>query len=331
MSRGYKTLPAVMLCLAILAAMALHVSVVSAYAEGSRSTGTVMVSPTVLRLDVKHASTSEEHMTVTNPGDSPVSVQVYAAPYSVQGEEYDPTFEKSGARNDIVRWITFEHSRYTLKPQESVDIKFTITVPESVPAGGQYAAIFAQSEQTGGEGINLAARAGMLLYAHTDGTTIDDTRYLSSAFPFWLHPGGTISTTARFINQGNTDATISGQLKARNLLTGETVFEGETFEKYVLPDTIRALHLDWDKNLPVVGIFELTQTLKVNDTVTEHSSTLVVLPWWLVIVCLSLVLILLLSVALFVHSWKLRSRLRQTADTRTTESDDAVGGRDARK
>lgn len=310
MSRRYKTLHVMMLGSVILATMALHTSVISAHAADAKSTGTVMVSPTVLRLDVTHGSTSEEQMKVTNPGDSPVSVQVYAAPYSVQGEDYAPTFEKSGARNDIVRWITFEQSNYTLKPQESVDIKFTITVPESIPSGGQYAAIFAQSEQTNAEGINLAARAGMLLYAHTDGTTIDDTKYLSSKFPFWLHTGGTISTTARFINQGNTDATVSGQLKARNLLTGETVFEGETVEKFVLPDTTRAMHLDWDKHLPVVGIFELSQTLKVNDTVTERSSTLVVLPWWLVIMAVVFVSTLVFMVIVFVHSLRTRRAVR---------------------
>lgn len=310
MSRRMVTLPMIILSFAIMSVMALHGSIINAYAGNSKSTGTVMVSPTVLRLDVKHGSTLQARMKVTNPGDSPVSVEVYAAPYSVQGEEYEPTFEKSDARNDIVRWITFEQSGYTLEPQESVDVEFTITVPESIPSGGQYAAIFAQSEQIQGDGVALAARAGMLLYAHTDGTTVDDTKYLSSAFPFWLHTGGTISTTARFINQGNSDATGSGSLKARNMLTGETVFNGEIVEKSVLPDTTRALHLDWDKNLPVAGLFELTQTLKVNDRTTERSSTLVVVPWWLIIMVAVFMSTLVFMVFVLVHSIRTRRTSR---------------------
>lgn len=282
----------------------------------AQDTGTVMVSPTTAHVELSRGTVLSESMKITNAGDSVISVKVYAAPYSVRNDEYEPQFEQATRRNDIVQWITFDRTELTLQAGESYEVEFTITVPDSIPAGGQYAAIFAQTTEVKGEGVNLTARAGMLLYARTDGKTVEETAYVRSRFPFWLHLGGNVGTTATFKNRGNVDSVVSGALKVRNQMTGETVFSGTAVEKILLPDTSRELHLDWDKNLPAAGVFELTQELTVQDQIIRQRSVIVVLPIWLIIACIAFVVMMAIAVSAWIRSRKHHAQVHRVGRNR---------------
>lgn len=241
----------------------------------------ITLSPTDHRLDITPESTHRGTLTAINSGSDPLKVRAYAAPYQVQNESYEPIFNKDTPRTQISRWITLERDSYQIAPGEQIDIPYTITVPASVPSGGQYASIFVETSDETSGAIMRKQRVGMLVYAQVSGTTKESgTATLTT--PSGLHIKDSLSATARLKNGGNVD--LEGVVDVRAVsLFGKELFS-QTQQKPVLPDTTRKVPTEWDTP-PGAGIVKLTQTTNfAGKSTTEEQWVVVVTPVWLLII-----------------------------------------------
>jgi hypothetical protein len=258
----------------------------------------IQISPTMKRLDLEPGEKQTGEITIANSGKVNFSFKVYAAPYTVIGDEHEPNFNTETNFTQISRWISFEKTEYTIAPEKEQIIKYVINVPEDVPAGGQYAAIFAETINNDDIGessigsIKTASRIGMIIYANIAGDTRASAEIIQFALPTFYSSFGMpdVTAIARVKNTGNTDFEATYRFKVEPLIGG-VVYDDEQVQ-VVLPDTERQAELKWAET-PLLGIFKITFSVTAGDATREISTAVLVLPPWLIIIVLLLLTLLI--------------------------------------
>lgn len=87
---------------------------------------TLQISPTLKRLALEPGETQSGEIAVQNIGKAPFSFKVYAAPYTVVGDHYEPNFSNETNYTQITRWIKFEVDKYTIAPGKKQQNKYQL-------------------------------------------------------------------------------------------------------------------------------------------------------------------------------------------------------------
>ena len=124
-------------------------------ADDSAKVGTsISLTPVSKVLQISSESEYKDTFKVTNEGNEVMEIEVYSAPYSYVYSEtedaYKLGFSNENSFTQIARWITFKDNdgnyvknpQFTIEPNGSLEIKYKISTPSNIPAGGQYAVIF---------------------------------------------------------------------------------------------------------------------------------------------------------------------------------------------
>ena len=288
-----------LLVLALAAGLGLNIGCGVVYAEDSgesegtaeqtqeTSSGSTSISLTPVSKVLQLASNSEykDTFTVGNDGDALMRIEVYAAPYSYVYSEASDTYQLgfNNANNftQITRWIRFkdsdgnyvENPQFTIEPHSSLEIAYKISTPNNIPAGGQYAVIFAHT-LTGtlsSNGIKTEASPGLVVYGRsTEGEAILSAE-ISDLKISQTAPGNGVaessetqnvfSASAKVRNTGNVDFNASGILKVEGILSGlhyETPDnEGRAS---VIPEAELTVSDTWE-DTPGFGLFRVTWTV----------------------------------------------------------------------
>ena len=311
-----KRLSALALSVAALAAVFAPVSPIYAEDAAEKPAVWLQISPVSNRVTLK--PTGDTPLTYTfnvdNIGAETFRYKVYAAPYSVTDESYEVNFTQETPRTQISRWITFQRedgsfgdtASYEIKPDEKQTITYKISVPDDIPAGGQYATIFAESDadskNDSASGIKTVSRVGLVIYGRTEGNTEDSAEITDYTLTSFLTEGD-ISTSALIKNQGNTDFTAETTLTVKKFF-GSVAYE-KTRSYDVLPDTSRRVNMDWE-DTPAFGIFHVTSTVKALDQ--NHTETKLVLIVPLFVIIIAIILLTIMVVWLIILIKKRRSQ-----------------------
>jgi hypothetical protein len=263
------------------------------------------VSPVSQRLSLDPGSSGSYEVKVKNIGSEAFSFRVYASPYSVSGENYDLSFETQTNRTQISRWISFEQETYTVEVGEAAIVKYTVSVPEDVPAGSQYAAVFVEllPSDAGDDskgGIKAISRIAVVVYGSIAGDTREIAEIKEIKLPFFMTRGKlTASTLVR--NDGNTDFPARTSLKVSSLF-GKLLFEKEE-TRDVLPDTERRIEITWNET-PSFGIFRGEYKVSTNTGETKTKNRLIfIIPVFVVVFA---VLLLTSIIILAIIAWRKR-------------------------
>ncbi len=299
--------------------------------EGDSVTAATSISltPTNKTYMLASGSVYDDSFTVTNDSDSEMRVNVYAAPYSfVYSEEedlYKLGYTHENDYTQIIRWITIkndagdyeENPTFVIPPHESIDIEYRITTPGSIPAGGQYAVIFAHTltSVTLENGIKTEASPGMIIYGRsTEGETIKTGEISGLEFGRGVVESGTTKNdfyaTAKVKNTGNVDFNASGVLKAEPII-GFTSYETPEIESKtsIIPESERVVSDVWE-DTPSFGIYKLTWTVSANGEEESIEKIVFLVSPLIVIVTIILLTILIIWVTIRVRRRKeRRSRL----------------------
>lgn len=247
----------------------------------------ITISPVSAKLQLSPGETVSGTFKVINSGAADLVFKVYATPFYVNDNDYDNLqFSGETSRTQIARWISFDQTEYTLAPSATAQIAYHVNVPASVPAGGQYAAIMAESVPVNGDGVTTSSRVGMLVFSSIEGTTIEKGEFLSSTIQSWYQTSP-VKTSVNVKNSGNTDFTISTTLKVRNLFGGE-VYDSGVRENQILPETSREVSLDWDSDMRV-GFYTIEQNVKFLNFNETYTRVVLLMPVWLLLVIIIIV------------------------------------------
>ena len=307
------------LALALTGALA---PVTSAFAEeeatttSSNSSSWIQVTPVSSRVVLRPGQELDYSMVVANIGTDKFNYSVYAAPYSVVDEDYNVSFSNETNRTQLSRWIKFikedgsttDTFKGSLEPNEKHTVNYRISVPEDVPAGGQYATIFAQtdnaSENKDTSGITTVSRIGLIVYGRTNGETNEQAEITDFAISGFLNQGP-ITATSKVKNAGNTD------IEAKYKFTVKSIFGGTLHEDEqaynILPDTERRLNTEWDTTSPM-GLFWVTYSVSSSalETAREETKLVVILPVYMIIIMLILLTILVIWIIMLSRKRKER-------------------------
>lgn len=299
--------------------------------EAENKSGTsISLSPVSKVLSISSNSKYEDAIEVKNDGTNKLEVEVYAAPYSyVYSEDEDSYklgFSKENSFTQITRWITFKDNGgswvkkavYTIKPGDTLKVDYRITTPDNIPAGGQYAVIFAHtlSGTTSVSGIKTEASPGMIVYGHsTEGETIRSAEISS------MELGQKVSeetkknnfyASAKVKNTGNVDFRAAGVLKVDAILGGgsyETPNTGTAAQVSVIPESELIVKDEWAET-PGFGIFKVTWTVTAGDKTETMEKIIFVNPLPLIIITIILLTIVIVWIIIVVRRRKeRRSRL----------------------
>lgn len=226
----------------------------------------IQVSPVSSQAILEAGKSKEYTITVRNAGSSDFKYHLYTTPYFVSDENYSIDFTTEGSHTQVSRWIKFyqddklvDRPTFSIKSGETQNIKYVIQVPEDIPAGGQYAAIFAETDTNSDKdsqessGIRTASRVGMIIYGRTNGETVEDGEITDFSVSGFL-TSGNILATSKVKNAGNADFEVEYMFKVSSVLGAELYTKHTSYN--VLPETERRVNLEWP-DTPFMGIFKV--------------------------------------------------------------------------
>ena len=292
--------------------------------EIMKAATSISISPVSKILQLSASSVYEDTFKVTNNGSGAMDFEVYASPYSYSysetDDEYKLGFSNENNYTQITRWITFAdkngnyvtNPKFTAQPGESVEISYRISTPESIPAGGQYAVLFAHtlSNNTTSSGIKTEASPGLVVYGRSNGQTITSGEISSKSISQSLTVDGEtksiINATAKVKNTGNVDFMAAGILKVTGLF-GNLYYETPSTQGRVsvIPETELSVSDKWE-NTPYFGIFNATWTVIAAGETEEITQFIIILPAPILIAAILLLTFITIWIIIMVRKRKER-------------------------
>lgn len=217
-------------------------------------------------------------------------------PFTINDDKVEHIAE--GQSGEIVKWVRFDvPTEGKLVPNETKEIIFTINVPESAPAGGQYLSVLVTTsskskndeKESGDESntaINEEKRMGHLVYAEITGDTVKTGEFLESNVPSFLLSGN-ISGSARVRNTGNVHQKAFYTLQVYPLFSGEEIYtnEDKPASYNVMPDKEVFSEISWEQT-PPIGIFNVVFKGEFAGRTLEVKKMVIKCPVWLLFIIL---------------------------------------------
>lgn len=279
----------------------------------------ISISPVSKILQLDPNSVYEDSFKITNSGSEDIRFEVYASPYSYvfseESNQYQLGFTNENSYTQITRWITFKDAdgnyvknpRFVVKPDESVQVYYRISTPASIPAGGQYAVLFAHtlSNEITSSGIRTEASPGLVVYGRANGETNISGEISELSLNQTLNDGtevkNIINATAKVKNTGNVDFMASGTLKIEGIFGRayyETPFmQGKTS---VIPESELGVSDAWE-DTPYFGLFKASWTVKAADRTETVSRMILILPAPIIVAMILLLTIIIVWITIMVR------------------------------
>lgn len=275
------------------------------------------VTPMNQRIDLKPGETYTGSITVVNP-DTAKSDFLYKAEisaYGVIGEEYNADFLTSNDHTQITKWITIENPTGAIKPNASTKINFTIRVPETAPAGGQYAAILVSSNSNDTSSDGLAVKnvfeMASLIYGQIEGDSKHVGEIIKNDVPGFV-TSVPIKVDAVVKNEGNVHEIARVSLQVKSFFSPTAIFpkEGESgiIEEVIMPDTTRLISRNID-NVSSLGIYDVTQTVNYMGTVSTTHKIVIACPIWFLVLFVLTVSAIIFSIVKSVKKFRHRKEV----------------------
>jgi hypothetical protein len=215
------------------------------------------MTPTSLDRVIQPGSTYTGSFQIVDQGQSSYTFRVYAAPYSVKGEDYTPDFTPLPNFPDVASWFTFSTTTAQTNPGQSTTVNYTITMPANTSPGGYYAAAFAETRlPPKANSVILNERVGEIFYLQAAGPVANKGTLLTWQSSLLQKPP--LTATLRLRNSGGVHYRATIKVNVRDLF-GHSKYGLKTV-KEVLPQTIRRVTIPWNKT-PALGIFKVSGTV----------------------------------------------------------------------
>ena len=275
----------------------------------------LQIQPTAVRMGLKPGDVVDQEFKVTNIGSEDFTFKVYASPYSVVGDDYQNNFANENNYNQIYRWISFDQAEYSLAAGEEKMVSFKVTVPQDVPAGGQYAVVFAEASGNSGSNgsgsggsVEAVSRVGLVVYASVAGETRSESEILDFELPtvHFSFDAPDVVAHAKVKNSGNVDFEAKYSMEVNYFFGGGEAYSDE--ETYlILPETERFVEMSWE-GTPLLGFFNVTFSVTAGGETQEVTKFVLVLPPWLLIIAIVVLTILIIGIILMVVERKKRKK-----------------------
>jgi len=280
----------------------------------------VTISPILDSVAINPGEGVFRTMTIFNEGDEEEEYYLFAKNFSPTGEEGEVLISEE--QYGLTEWIVFPARSVAVGPKESVDVDFSINVPQNADPGGHYAAVFASTRAPEDlEGVGLSSNVGMLLLVRVEGDITEDVRLLdfNTIGSKKVYNHLPVKFEYRLENRGTVHVKPEGTIKVSGLF-GKDEANANPDNSRNLPNSIRRIDAQWSKGAVEEGGFftdlknewknfglgyykaNLDITYGANDQQIVGETSFWVFPWRvmlsaLVIIIAAIILILLYNKA----------------------------------
>lgn len=243
----------------------------------------ITMSPVSQHYQLDAGQSLSDELTIVNDGDSGYTFNLYASPYSVNDDSYEPDFSSERKNTDVDDWVEFAKSSYYIEAGQTLKVGYTITVPRNASPGGHYGVLFAETEAaklTGGTGVERKKRVGAIVYATVNGTYESGGRLANLTVPS-LQFRTPLFSEISIQNTGNSDFAT----KTSFLITdafGRKKYEVSK-DYQVLPESTRKIRLEWPQATSF-GLYKVTATAEFLDQDAAKSSYVLMAPVWMYLI-----------------------------------------------
>ena len=276
------------------------------------------VLPMSQRFFLEPGETYTGEIAVVNPADATEDFAYQAAvtPYSVTEEDYTADLTTDHNRSMITKWIKINEPTGIVAPNESRIIKFTITVPENAPSGGQYATITVASnnnfQSSGSVSVQNIFEIASVIYANVAGETVHSGEILENNIPGFVTTIP-VRLTASISNNGNVHEDATFVITVSDLFTGRVVLTTEEnngqYNELIMPETTKQIDREVS-NLPTVGIIKINQTIYYNGEVSIVEKNVIICPIWFMILFVTIIISVIVSVIMIVRKHKKNKKIQ---------------------
>lgn len=236
--------------------------------HGAKAAQAITITPTSIDKVIVPGQTLKGQAQVLNQADSPFDYKVYAAPYSVTGEEYDPSFTPIPGATNVASWFTLKTTKTHLEPYSTSALDYSITVPANTKPGGYYAVIFAETEsKVEGTGVTTQKRVGTVVYIRVAGDAVEQGGVASWNVPWFQEPN--LMQILRLENTGSVHYSATIKTTVKDLFGNTKLSYAQ--KRNVLPEKIRKVAIEWEKT-PALGIFKVSGTVEIFGKTTPLST-----------------------------------------------------------
>lgn len=238
-------------------------------------------------------------LTNNDTSDESFAYKLSIEPFYVD-DNNDITLTTNGDYNQIVEWITLSATEGVIAPNETAEIRFTIDVPETTAAGGQYASIMVRSKEaeTPNDGIQIREiyQSAHLIYADVAGETTRKGDIDEVSVPGFLL-NGKIYGSSKIKNNGNVHSRATATLQIFPLFSNEEVFtnEEEPDTVFIMPESTRTKIVSWD-DTPSVGIFHVIYKVEFEGVESKVDKMVIVCPLWLLFIILLAIFLIIFKI-----------------------------------
>lgn len=259
---------------------------------------------------------------VINTNSFELQIYTDVVNFAPQGESgqgrFIPIFAEENLGSSFAEWVEFEAETYTIPPEQTAQIPFTINVPEDASPGGHFAAVLIGTRNNRGADGELQVETSQvvssLVFLRVDGEVIEDGSIREFRSTKIIHEQPEVSFDLRFENHGNVHLQPQGDIKILNMWgqeRGVIPINRRSLFGNVLPDSIRKYSFTWsgDWSLADMGRYTAIVTLAYGEEERQFASTEAyfwVIPWRVL-----LGFILVIGLFFWIMSWAIKLYVRK--------------------
>lgn len=307
----------ILMCLCVAIVFAVTLCTLSFPVMADKLNG-LTVAPMSERMIINPGDSFQSSFRISNPVDSKEAMEYELSVepfYTKNGGEL--VFEKDDVDTEhtqMVNWVEFNvPTKGKLEPNETKEIMYTVNVPKSAPAGGQYVMIGvstaidndsdkSNSNNNSNAQITEVKRMAHLIYAEVTGETIRQGDIYDASVPSFLFDGD-IKGSATIKNNGNVHGDAKYSLQVFPLFSNEEVYSNEEdpITHVILPGRDYYAEIVWE-DTPTMGIYNVIFTVEFEGETQEVKKMVIKMPMWMVFLIVLVIATLIIWITMKVKN-----------------------------
>ncbi len=288
---------------------------------------TLSVSPTLFDMSVEKSQAWKSNIKIVNVNKYDLTIYLDVVNFVPRGENGEVSFipisdtEQDGST--LAEWFQISHEPFTIPREQTLEIPFTINVPDNAAPGGHYSAIMVGTkppqENTGQTKVQTSQVVTSLVFARVAGDVIESgsIREFRTTGTFLNNPEATFEL--RFENKGNVYIQPQGEIKITNMWGQErgiipinqNSHYGKVPHKTQFSDGIRKFTFTWKGEWSVsdIGRYTAVATLAYGSDSRQFATAKT--NFWVIPLKMLLIIISLLIGFFLLISWLVRLYIRK--------------------
>lgn len=299
----------------------LSIFIFSAQQANAQSALSLSVSPTIFDMSANPAQEWTSFVRVINPNPYEIKVFANVVNFAPQGEsgqgKFVPLIEEESNGQTIAEWIDVTSEEILIPAEQTLEVPFSVTVPDNAPPGGHFAALLIGTKPPKDDKQTQVVTSQIvttLLFLRITGD-IDESgtiRSFRTTKKILEQPQATFEL--RFENTGNVHILPQGEIRITNMWgqeRGIIPINRSSLYGNVLPESVRKYDFTWTGEWSVsdIGRYTAIASLAYGDEGRKFASSEVsfwVIPWKIL-----LLVILILAGFGMMFTWAVKLYIRK--------------------